>query len=63
MIKRIIRWEVNGTQFARGYIFGGCNWWFAVYAEVGSEARSKIFRAANDERIEVHKTVKSGTTD
>ena len=59
MIKRIIRWEAGGIQFARGYIFGGCNWSFAAYAELASEAK-KDFPLLTDERIEVHKTVKSG---
>ena len=39
MIKRIIRWEAGGIQFARGYIFGGHNWSFAAYAELASEAK------------------------
>ena len=57
MIKRIIRWEAGGIQFAHGYIFGGCNWSFAAYAELASEAK-KDFPLLTDERIEVHKTVK-----
>ncbi len=58
MIKRIIRWEAGGIQFAHGYIFGGYNWSFAAYAALVSEAK-KDFPSLTDERIEIHKMVKS----
>ena len=39
MIKRIIRWEVNGTQYARGYILKATAGRLPTYAALVKEAK------------------------
>ena len=58
MIKRIIRWEVNGKQYARGFIFGDYGWSFADYAKLVEEAK-KDFPHLTDDDIQPSKVVKS----
>lgn len=58
MIKRIIRWEVNGTQYARGYIFGNYGWSFADYARLVKQAKQD-FPSLTDDNIELSKVIRS----
>lgn len=51
MIKRIIRWEVNGTQYARGFIFGNYGWSVADYAKLVKQAKQD-FPSLTDDNIE-----------
>ena len=58
MIKRIIRWEVNGPQYARGFIFGNYGWSVADYAKLVKQAKQD-FPSLTDDNIEPGKVVKS----
>lgn len=58
MIKRIIRWEVNGTQYARGFIFGNYGWSFTDYAALVKEAKRDFPRLFDDDII-VNRVTKS----